>query len=202
MKIKKILYGDNDYGFFTDINNKEIKKINTADIKYYSWLTTGRFNNANNHCAATTSTNLDIFFTKINYFSDEDIFDEHHKLIGNGPVLWFANKTKKILKNKHIKLKNKTHFFNKINHIKENIDKGNISTLLLSEALFNWHWVICVGYVEMTNNETILIIVDNWHNTTRYYRPNIGSRFISTTSYFVAWNNLITLQINKILLKF
>lgn len=98
MKIKKLLYGDNDYGFFKEINVKEIKYINMADIKYYSWMTTDKFIKANNHCAAVTSTNLDIFFTKLNYLYDNDIFDEHYNLIGNGPVLCFANKTKKNLK--------------------------------------------------------------------------------------------------------
>lgn len=183
MNLKKILFGDNMYGFFTIIDQNRIKKINTVDIKYYSWMTTSQFSSAHNHCAATTSTNIDIFYTRLNYFSHNDIFDEHHDWIGDGPVLWFANKTKKILRNKNINLKSRTYFFNKIERIKENIDNGNISTLLLTEALFNWHWVICVGYIEMEDGETVLIIVDNWNISTRYYIPNKGSKFICTTSY-------------------
>lgn len=179
----KFIYGNNDYGFFDKIDKSVIKKAKQIDIKYYDWITTNQFRNAKNHCASTTSSNLDIFFSKINYFSKEDLFREHHDRIGNGPVIGFANKTKKILNKKNIQIESKRFYLNKIENIKRIIDEGSPAVLLLSEALFNWHWVICIGYIETFENEIVLLIIDNWNKRLRYYIPGKGSILISVNEF-------------------
>lgn len=181
--MKNIITGNSKYGFFDAIPSDKIRKINKIDISHYEWLVTSDFKNAKNHCAATTSTNLDIFFNKINYFSKQDIFDIHHSLIGNGPIIGFSKKTKTII-NKYHNVESNMILIDKVNKIKKAVDNNKISTLLLSEALFNWHWVICVGYIELLDDSVIFIIIDNWNRFTRYYKPNKGSLFVSGNIYY------------------
>lgn len=44
------------------------------NIEHFNWYTTDDFTKAKNHCAAVTSTNLDLYFTKLNYFSKEKMY--------------------------------------------------------------------------------------------------------------------------------
>lgn len=179
----KFFFGDSNYGFFDHLDQDNIKRQSQLDIKHFDWMVTNRFKTAKNHCASTTSTNLDIYFSKLNYLDDQDIFNEHHKIIGNGPVIKFDGNTKKILKNKAVNVESNLIFFNKMAKIKAAIDRGNVCIFLLSEALFNWHWVICVGYQEMKNGDTIFTIIDNWHNFTRYYQPGKGSSLVYAVEF-------------------
>lgn len=181
--INKLLFST-DYGFFDEIPKEQIRKLTMINIDHFNWYTTDDFTKAKNHCAAVTSTNLDLYFTKLNYFSKEDVFNEHHSKIKNGPVLSFKNKTKKILSSKGKEIKSKTFNFNKIKHIKESVNNNNISAILLNSSLFSWHWILCVGYIELYNNTDVLIIIDNWYNKIRYYTPNKKSKIISVIKFY------------------
>lgn len=178
MSLKTFFFGDNKYGFI----NKNIKPDKTLVNNQMKFVTTSDFNHcAKNHCAATLLTNLCIFYAHKGYkqLIDKDInntFKEIHDLVGDGPVMILSKKARK-----YFYLHNYNLVINKLNSledIKKSIDDGIPCALLLENALFNWHWVLVVGY-----KDNYLEIIDNWNRSTRYYLINNGSRLRSAKAY-------------------
>lgn len=171
-----------NFGFFDniDFNISNVYYSASISLDYANLNVTSMFPFAKNHCAAVTSTNIDKIYTGL---SD---FDDHYSLIGNGPVLTFAKKTKSIMSDKGYVIESQTKFIEKIDFIFTSIDFGNICTLLLFDNITNWHWVICTGYIEFIDGSIVLEIFDNWNRRKRYYRPDKGSKIICATSYFEA----------------
>ena len=70
--------------------------------------------------------------------------------------------------------------------IKNAINKKHPVGLLLMKNLFDWHWIMVVGYREYKSGQEYLRIVDGWNNTyNRFYKINNGSYCIRKTEYFV-----------------
>lgn len=184
MGIKQILFGKNDYGFTNQMPNKCILEQVFLDTNNIHWAITSDYD-AKNHCGATASTNIERYINdkKSIKLIEENNFPIHYKKIGNGPVISFKRKTKKILKQNKININTKTKFFNKINFIKEELNHKNILSLLLVNAPFNWHWILCTGITIFEDGDVILQIVDNWNNSKRYYKPNQKSLFLLSTSF-------------------
>lgn len=167
-----------NFGIFKNLDFSQVKYYSHIEVDHEYLVTTSMFTYARNHCAATSSTNLEYILNKSHNFLD------HHAVIGDGPVMMFARKTRKIFKEKNIAIDYKTKLFHKQVYIMDEIDKDNPVMLLLSAGLLDWHWVICTGYLIMEDDSLILEIMDNWNRDKRYYRPGYGSSLISATSYF------------------
>lgn len=163
------------YGFFGEINH--IKK---HPIAFKSILVdpsklniTSNFPEAKKHCASVTSANIE------EILNGNACYPDHYKKIGNGPVISFNRKTKQIMKN----LNYENKFINKLDFIKNSIDQDKLVSLLLMRTPLDWHWILCIGYIEYEDKSIVLRIFDNWSNKIRYYIPNKGSKIISATAY-------------------
>lgn len=179
MNIKKFLFGNNTYGF---INGKHLPNISldekTIVNNNLKFVTTNDFKDcAKNHCAATLMMNLSIYYANLGFdkLINKDIrntFNNIHEYIGDGPIFFLESKAKRYIKKcGYILITNKLA---NIEEIKQCIDDGIPCAMLLMDALFNWHWVLAVGY-----KDNYLQIIDNWHkDVNRYYKLNEGSRFV------------------------
>lgn len=203
MKISKFFSNDSDYGFIKNIDKYKIKYSKNLGNEFFDWDITSDHLNAKNHCAAVTSTNVDRYFCNIskcdelnfsvssNDYSLEQVsnFDEHYDLIGNGPILTFAKKTKKILAEKGINVRYKTKWINKLPFIMESIDNNHLVAILLGSNFKDYHWILCTGYLITSENKIILKIIDNWNKNFRYYIPGDSTVMIYTMR-FEKINNL------------
>lgn len=146
---------------------------------------------ADNHCGATTVTNLALYFTargksnlKINN-SKDDTFFHVHNIVGDGPKVAIANYA--------------VTYFNyrgySLSYASADTESAIITAttndqpcgILLCDDLLSWHWVLGVGWRRyMQSNDFYIRINNNWDNTIYYYyKPNSGSTWISGTSYWV-----------------
>lgn len=178
MSLKTFFLGNNNYGFIKKDNVVVNKTLVNNQMKFI--ITSDYDSCAKNHCAATLLTNLCIYYKNKGYkrfIEDNDkLFKDVHDTVGDGPVAFLVGKIKRYFSKYNYsaniyKLKN-------LNEIKNSIDNNNPCAMLLMDALFNWHWVLVVGY-----KDEYLQIIDNWHrDTNRFYKINVGSKFISSFS--------------------
>lgn len=167
------------YGFFDDLLQIKSNPIefNSIPVDEKKLFVTSSYPQAKNHCAAVSSTNIE----EALYGTGD--FDDHYRAIGNGPVISFARKNKKVLASKGKFVEYKTKFLRKINFIKNSIDENKIVSLLLMANPLDYHWILCTGYIEYEDGTLVLRIIDNWNKRIRYYRPNKGSIILSATAY-------------------
>ena len=116
--------------------------------------------------------------------NERESFISIHKIVGNGPVVSLKNKIKLYFSTRgYILGDNKLNSFQ---DIKNSIDKGYPVGLLLMRNLFDWHWIMAIGYRVYNSGEKYLRVVDGWHNTyDNFYRINYGSYCISKREYFI-----------------
>lgn len=189
--MKNKIIGDGDYGF---IQLKDLPKdpciLKTiGNVDDINWLTTSETAQiAHNHCGATAVTNLMLYHhgknseNLPNSSNRLDLFKEVHRDVGNGPVAMIAGSARKIFDVVGVELKYKS--IGTYSDLKEAIEDDEIVGLLLVNGLFNWHWVLCIGYIEYEDGTIYLQIIDNWHNTTdRFYKIHSNSLWFSGTSY-------------------
>lgn len=193
---KRILYGK-DYNFINSIDmpkgkyiSKKLKNISSID-----WISTSDTDTiANNHCGATAVTNMAIYYDFLgndNLVINENkiyTFKEIHKIIGNGPVPIISIGAKKYFKTRGYNLlKYSTKSFKEI---KNSIDENNILGVLLFNGIFNWHWVLAVGYREYENGERYLQIVNGWENSSNvFFKLNSGVGLVFATKYWIGQIN-------------
>lgn len=191
-------YGDGDYGF---INSSDMPtgSRTTNYISGYSviqWVSTGETSAyASNHCGSVAVTNLALYFAKQkpNLMVNNDrieTFKAVHKVVGNGPKMTIADEAVDYFKAHEVTLNFSTNrnidMTKRIAAENTAIDKGRPCALLLQEAMYSWHWILAVGYRNYTEGGKYFQIVDGWsNNATRYYKPGVGSVWVSMTEYWV-----------------
>lgn len=185
------IFRNKDYGFIReeDMPDSEYISNSLPNLDKMEWLTTGETSHlADNHCGVVTTTNMIIYYLnsiegqKVSKLKSFDIFEKVHRYVGNGPVPKLSGKVKKIFHrcyrpvvHKHIR---------KNYEIKQAIDERKIITLLLMANLFDWHWVLCVGYREYFNGDFYLEVVDAWHNRgKRFYKLKSQAFLVSAVAY-------------------
>lgn len=171
----------NNFGLLKDLRDFDDKIVRSysLNVDFNQVNTTSMLDHARNHCASVASSNLE------HILGGSSNLHDHYSKIGNGPIITFARKTKSLMKDNHREIDFHTKYVNNLPFIKESIRNGNPLSLLLNQSIGEWHWVICVGYMEYSSGQTVLEIIDNWHQSKSYYIPNKGSRLISATSYFL-----------------
>lgn len=186
-----MLYGDGDYGFI-EWENMPLGNHTSYNIPYAgtSWVVTGDFTDiAKDHCAATAVTNLAMYFanrgyTKLKKSSNRQTFIAVHDIVGNGPVMTIAGKTKEYFSNCGYSLNYKS--VSDFDGIKSATKKGRPCGILLADGITAWHWIISVGYREYTNSGNYIRVMDGWNrDVNRFYKPGSGSLWISATEYWV-----------------
>ena len=145
---------------------------------------------AKNHCGAVLVTNLALYFSAKAYNnllvnnSKYDTFAAVHRVIGNGPVINLARGAKKYFNDRGYTLE-----YEKVKSyedIKDAIEKNQPLGLLLSNGIFNWHWIMVVGWRQDNSQENYLRIVDSWNRTDeRFYKVGSGSRLWLSKKYWI-----------------
>ena len=179
-KIKKFIFGGGDYGFLKadDLPAGPYKEF-FASQGLKEFVTTGATGDTlNNHCGATAATNL-----ALNFIHDDwqKIFARAYAMIGEGPALFIGHKVKRLFSS--YKKKVKTRVYRSRDKIKKSIIRRRLSILLLANGLFDWHYVLCLGYRTYESGDDYLILADGWTKTLTYYKINAGSLLFSATVY-------------------
>lgn len=180
------------YGFIK-ADNMPSGKYDFADLKKvdeFKVLRTGEFSfMASNHCAAVACGNIVSYFSYTKglfseLFNKHEIFSAVFNLVGNGPVMKISNKTCRFFQNYGYNLKKKALY--RFSDVKRAIDRNQVISFFLVKEIFDWHWVIVIGYREYENGAKYLRILDGWNNSTdTYYKLHYGSLWWSGTAYYL-----------------
>ena len=149
---------------------------------------------AKNHCGAVAVANLALYFCASGYSnlmararrqgSVYETFVKVHKIVGNGPSIVVARKAQKYFRSRGYSLKYSGA--NSASAVKNAIDKERPVGILIADGVFGWHWIVCIGYRKYSNGDFYMQIVDGWNDTSKkYYRPFVGSAWISGTQYWI-----------------
>ena len=68
------------------------------------------------------------------------------------------------------------------------IDSGRPVALMLANGIFDWHWVLCVGYRRYPvafGGKTYLRLANSWRpDANVFYAPGEGARILSGRAYY------------------
>lgn len=182
-----------DYGFYDESSLPlgKYKDVIIKDADRIDWLTTYDVNTfAKNHCGAVAATNISLYyasrgFRDLNISNDKiEVFKKLHALIGNGPVVTIAGGLDKYFSSLRYDLR----FSNlgNLESIKNALVNDRIIGILLAKDLFNWHWVLGLGYREYEDGSVYIRILNGWDNAIdKFYMIHSGSLWISATQYWL-----------------
>lgn len=176
-----------NYGFVKSLPEGEhfLRLLPATDLP---WFTTYRANDiANNHCGAVMVTNLALYYASLgadNLIVNDDIdktFVAVHKVVGNGPVFNLGQKARKYFRQRgyDLSLRSAASY----SALKSALNAGNPLGLILASTLFDWHWVLALGWAQYAEGDNYLYIIDGWNSSPRYYRIHRGSLWLQATSY-------------------
>ncbi|MBO5999886.1 MAG: hypothetical protein J6P87_09375 [Lachnospiraceae bacterium] len=188
-KSDKIPYGFLKPSDLPDSDAYDEVRLLPADMTF---ATTGDFAAvARNHCGAVCASNVLLSLTSrapeipSGQPAAGAVFDVMHRIIGNGPVFTLNRGIKK-----------GASAFGKVilseraasrPDIIYALDRGMPVALLLSNSLFDWHWVLCVGYRRYplsAGGQTYLRLANSWQPSADvFYLPGEGSRILSGRAY-------------------
>lgn len=182
--LRKKSYGIIDKDELPDFKYNDVK-LDTTGIH---WAVMDEFSDiAKNHCGPTFITNLAIYFQSKGYKNlliDGDIkktFEHIHKMTGNGPVITTARTAQKYFAQRGYKLSYRN--VGSFEEIKKAINGQMPLSLLIMQSLFEWHWVMGIGYLDSKDYDFVRII-NAWDDTDdRFYLINKGAVFISAKEY-------------------
>lgn len=185
--------GDGDYGFIDwgDMPSGNFSSNTIDDASSTSWITTGETSDiANNHCGATAVTNIALYYAERGYDklkindSNLDTFKAVHKIVGNGPVVSITSGANKYFKDRGYSLSSSS--VGSFNAVKSAVNSNQIQGVLLSDGIFNWHWILAVGYRQYDSGEKYMRIVNGWDNSIDvFYKIHSGSAWFSAQKYWV-----------------
>ncbi len=185
--------GDGDYGFIDwgSMPSGSYSSKTITNASSTSWITTSDTSHlADNHCGATASTNIALYYANRGYSnlkinnSKIDTFKAVHKIIGNGPVMMIAGGTKQYFQDRGYSLSSSS--VSDFSGIKSAADNNQIQGILLADGIVSWHWILAVGYRQYNSGGNYMRIVNGWDNTIDvFYKINSGSAWISATKYWV-----------------
>jgi len=182
MKNNITTQGDGDYGFIDwgDMPSGSYSSKTITNASSTSWITTSDTSHlADNHCGATVSTNIALYYAtrgyrnlKINN-SEINTFKAVHKIIGNGPVMMIAGGTKQYFQDRGYSLSSSSvdNFFG----IKSAADNNQIQGILLANGIVSWHWILALGYRQYNSGG----------NYMRIHKEKISSIFQALLWFFV-----------------
>lgn len=182
-KFKKFILGPGDYGFLdaSQMSKENFIDFYIDDLANLDFITTADNKDlAKNHCGATAATNLGHYY--IRNLDQDSLFKKFHSEIGNGPVFFIAKKIQRTFKD----LGRDLEYFStrEAYEIKAALDQNHMGILLLANGLFDWHYVVVLGYRLYENGELYLIIMDGWtKDRNRFYKINSGSLLLTASFY-------------------
>ena len=202
------------YGFLaaqdlpeTDIFDERI----LPDAKTMRFATTGDYSQiAKNHCGAVCASNVLLCLgggtdlhrapaSAKGTLSAEDlpeqseqsllrnrVFSIMHRLMGNGPVFTLNGSIKKGARDLGFLILSERASSRP--DIIRSIDNGKPVALMLANGIFDWHWVLCVGYRRYPlayGGKTYLRLANSWSpEADVFYVPGEGARILSGRAYY------------------
>ena len=114
----------------------------------------------------------------------KDTFKEVHSIVGNGPTLFLAKNANSYFSNKGYGLEYSS--FRSLEGLKKSIAEGKPIGFLLGAGVFEWHWVMTVGWIQYESGELYIKIVTGWDSSGyKYYKLGSGSCWLSSTAYTI-----------------
>lgn len=191
---KKIRKVRGYYGFYdkSAMPKGDYKDVIIDSADSMDWLTTYEVSDmAKNHCGAVAATNISLYYDKRGYEglkilnSKLETFKSLHSIIGNGPVMSLSKGLRKYFASRGYRLSYGN--LGSLKEIKQAVDKGRIVGALLAKNLFNWHWVLIVGYREYSDGTTFVRLINGWDKTIdKFYSLHSGSIWISANEYWIS----------------
>ncbi|OKL46207.1 hypothetical protein BSR29_08145 [Boudabousia liubingyangii] len=187
------LLGDGDYGFLSPHQLPKGRYIARTidDASSVAWMTTSEVSDlAKNHCAAVAATNIALYHAhqgaKQLLVNDDRVatFQALHRIVNNGPVAMLVPKVRIFYRQRGVPMHSQTS--RNLKALKFGVRNNLIQAALLVDGLFNWHWVLVVGYRQYQDGRLFLQLVNGWEQTTeKYYEVGAGSFWMSSTTYWL-----------------
>lgn len=158
------------------IRSKELPDID------FTWATTYDFKGrARNHCGTICAVNLALWLLRQYKPHPELLFRIFYQYIKNGPTLSTIGLRQGF---KHMGFPLKRQNLKNYEQLKTAIAEGQPVCILLSTQGFHWHWVMAIGWLEYSNGQRYLRIVDNWHpSPERYYKLPKDAEWIHASAF-------------------
>lgn len=189
-----IPFGDGDYGFIPEdempTGHYEGQCINCDNV---NWVVYDDFNDiANNHCAAVAVTNMALYFAEQGYSnlyqgSNRLTFVDVHNILGNGPVglVGFSGGADEYFSNCGYTLQ--SNGVEGFDGLVTAVKKGRPVAILLADGIFEWHWILGVGWRSYdTVGGDYIQIMNGWNrDVDRFYRESSGSLVMGRLQYWI-----------------
>ncbi len=152
-------------------------KIHKLNCLSQDWCCADDFRHtAKRHCFSVCICNLLLWYFRDENLDKEKLFNQLHKKFGNGPIFSFR-KTEHAFKNEAFPLESQA--VSSIDQIKSALDNGQACPILLALKLWDWHWILAVGWLEYEGN-TYLLILDGWNPCAdRLYKLQPGREWLA-----------------------
>lgn len=165
------------YGFQEEENLPSPLTGADLPLPSLSWLTTGEFSqDAKNHCASIMVSNLLLLLTAQRRESPSEkthseIFSIVYPYVGNGPVMFTAEKVHRAGREFHIEVESESLSVGEkgFSAYCRAIDQGKPVAVLLQAGLADWHWVLGVGYRRDRKGEAYLHVITGWRDSLKEY---------------------------------
>ena len=141
---------------------------------------------ANNHCACVCTMNISLIMrrhhigdiNKCRLGNDRtELFKSIHRIVGNGPVIFYKPKLNRFLKKKGSKIRAVP--ITDIKDIEESLKKRIPVAMLVNAGITHWHWIVVIGIRKYVDGRIYLNILDGWNKRIdRYLRFNGRETFI------------------------
>ena len=147
---------------------------------------------AHDHCAATSATNVIVYFDHIGYDilennNIDDTFETLHASVGNGPVFDFTGDLVDYCSNHGYTLGYNNYL--RYSEIQDAISNDHICALLIDATILAMHWVLCIGWREYEpqyGGDLYFQIITNWKdNLNKYYMSSIDSYYLDGMEYWI-----------------
>lgn len=179
-----------EYGFINqkDLPSGAYHEEELPLLEEITWAKTSDYGDlAKNHCGAVFVTNLALYYSALGYGNllgdnPKDTFSTIHTIVGNGPKVFLAGNASSYFFQRGYDLEHST--FRSHEKTKEAICEGQPMGLLVSAGLFQWHWVMVVGFRQYDSKKLYVKIVTGWDSkNTKYYKLGNNFSWWSATSY-------------------
>ncbi|MBR5179303.1 MAG: hypothetical protein IKW90_10960 [Lachnospiraceae bacterium] len=149
-------------------------------------ITGDYFEIADNHCAAICTMNTMLLMRqhgkgdiRRHRFGNDflEIFKDIHKIVGNGPIIFYKPKFNRYFKSKG----SKVHAvpISRFEDIENAIREKTPVPMMVNAGISHWHWILVIGIRKYMDGSIYLNILDGWNKRTdRYLRYNGRETFI------------------------
>lgn len=139
------------------------------------------FDIADNHCAAICCMNIMQLLrqhgkgdVRRHRFGNDfrQIFNDIHKFIGNGPIVFFKPKFNRFFKSKGSRVRLMP--ISRLCEIEAAVRDKTPVALLVNAGITKWHWILVVGIRKYMNGDIYLNILDGWNKRRDRYLKFTG----------------------------